>query len=377
MNAAATTIAHTGAPAVWSSAKLIELDFSGIEAVLLGWFMRDPAYIRLAKLGMHAYVASHVLGRPADLTWPDPQLAAYFSAIKNADDVPTVTAYNQSKRTVHGKGYGMTVHGLLRNNPTLFRTLKDAQRIDEVYCAVAPALPVFHQSVRHTAYTQHYLGGAATYTYDPDQRQVGGHPYQYLHWFWSVVAYERLSLGQKIWREKRGMPLIDIAGQWFGVTLGEDAKAVVAFYPQSTARGVLTEAGLKLFDPDHPLRDQYYIGDLYYGQTPLRAPIHDSFLLEVPTRKVDTVLARASAAMQAPVDALPCPIAWGMGPHLTIGVDAKVGVNWGHMEKVKLPSWAEALETSTEVASDTLYTPDDVDQEEDVADLEVRWERSA
>jgi hypothetical protein len=362
----------TAAPAVWSSARLIELDFSGIEAVLLGWFMRDPAYIRLAKLGMHAYVASHVLKRPADLRWADPELAAYFKAIKNADDVATQTAYNQSKRTVHGKGYGMTVYGLLRNNPALFPDLKAAQRIDDVYTAIAPALPAFHTAVRHTAHTQHYLGGSGVYTYDADKRWVQGHPYGYLLWFWSVVAYEKLTLTQKLWREKRKMPLIDIGGVPFGVTLGEDAKAVVAYYPQSTARGVLTEAALPLFDRDDPLADTYYIGDVYYGDTPLRAPIHDSLLLEVPTRKVDWVLERAGASMQRPVEALPCPIDWGQGTHLRIGVDAKVGLDWGHMEKVSLPSWAPGLEVSREVASDTPYTPDDADQEEDVLDLEVR-----
>ena len=33
---------------------LAEVDFSAIEAVLVGWFARSPQYITLAKLGVHS-----------------------------------------------------------------------------------------------------------------------------------------------------------------------------------------------------------------------------------------------------------------------------------------------------------------------------------
>lgn len=360
------------APGVWTGTRLLEADFSGIEAVLLGWFMRSAFYMRLAKLGMHAYVASHVLKRPADLQWPDADLARYFKAIKGADDVPTQRAYAQSKRAVHGIGYGMTVHGLLKNNPTLFKSLKEAQHIYEVYCAVAPDLPTFHQSVRQTAYETHQLGGPGTYTYDPDRRRVTGHPYQYLHWFWSVVSYRRLTETQRLWRQKRKESVLDINGIPYAEVLGEDAKRAIAFYPQSTARGVLTEACLALFDPAHPLADRCYIGDLYFGQTPMRAPIHDSLLLECPTRHLDRLIERVALAMQRPVEALPCDPAWGQGQHLTIGVDAKIGDDWGHTEKLSLPSL-----TDLGVANDAPYSPAEDADEEDVEALETIVARTA
>lgn len=354
--------------AAWSSAKILEFDYAGIEAVLLGWMMRAHEYIRLGKLGMHAYVASHVLKRPADLSWPDADLAAYFSAIKKSEDPAVQKVYSSAKRTVHAKGYGQTVHGLLKNNPHLFRTLAEAEAIDRVYCTIAPEVPQFHTVVQHTAYTQHFLGGAEAYEYHPAERKVVGHPYKYVHWFWSVVAYERLSVTQRMWREKRHMPLIEIApGQWYGVTLGEDAKRAIAFYPQSTARGVLTDAAFALFDPESPLYDTCYIGDLYYGQTPLRAPIHDSLLLEVPTRMVDRCIERVALAMQRPVEALPCPAEWGIGTHLAIGVDAKIGDDWGSMVPVGLPSLQDLG-----VANDVPYSPAEDEDESDVLDLESR-----
>src|SRR4051812_18124778 len=42
-------------------------DYSGIEAVLVGYFSGCARYTRLAKLGVHAFVASHIIKSPADL----------------------------------------------------------------------------------------------------------------------------------------------------------------------------------------------------------------------------------------------------------------------------------------------------------------------
>lgn len=350
------------APGVWDATTLVEADFAGIEAVILGWCMQDPAYVRLAKLGMHAYLASHVLKRPADLAWSDADLAAYFADIKQTKDPATKIIYQGSKRTVHGNGFGQTAMGVFLSNPALFKTQKEAQAIFDLYYTLAPSLPAFHQAVRHTAYTTHKLGGPPPYHYDPTTHTVTGHPYGYAHYFWSVVAYERLNEAQRLWRTKRKMPLIDFNGITWAVTLGEDSKRSVAFLPQSTARGVLTDACFPLFDPEDPRAATCHIGDCWFGQTPLRAPIHDSLLFEVPTRSADRLIERVAVAMQAPIPALPCPEAWGMGPALTIGVDIKVGPSWGDMTSVRVPTGVADLPASPEE-----------DEEEDQVDLATRW----
>jgi hypothetical protein len=120
---------------------------------------------------------------------------------------------------------------------------------------------------------------------------------------------------------KSGKPSAEINGRWFGIDWGEDSKRVIAFYPQSTAAGVLKRSIRALFHPDSPS----YIGDAYYGKTPLRAPIHDSLLLEVPDREWDRVLEAVYREMLRPVLEQPMPQAWGLGPYLTVGVEAKVG----------------------------------------------------
>jgi hypothetical protein len=364
-----------GAPAVWSSCVLVEFDYAGIEQVLMGWFMNNAGnYIRIAKLGTHAIVASHVLARayrqtwaPADLTLPDADLADFLRSIKKSKDDDVALKYDQSKRTVHGTAYGLTVYGMCRNFPTIFPTVKIAEETQRVYFDVAPEVPTFHTVVRHQAHQTHYLGGAETYQYLPDQMKVVGHPYGYKHWFWSVVSYQRMNPAQILFRRKRKMPLVEFGGVTYAVTLGEDAKRAVAMYPQGTARGVLTEACFPLFDPEDALADHCYIGDLYYGRTPLRAPIHDSLFMEIPRRKLDRLIERTAYAMQRPVLALPCPADWGQGAHLTIGVDAKIGEDWGHMSGLEIPSL-----TDLGVANDAPLSPAEDEDEDQLLDLETR-----
>lgn len=349
--------------------KILEFDYAGIEQVVMGWAMNEPRHIRLAKLGLHAYVASHVLKRPADLSWPDAQLAAYFKEIKNSTG-ETYVIYDRSKRNVHGSAYGLTEYGMHKTFPKAFPTVESARAVRQVYFDVAPWVPQFQSACQATAYDEFGLGGAKTYRYFQNAAKsnrwwVQGHPYGYRHDFFAVLTYERVTESQRLWHLKRKNPLVDINGIWYRIVPGEDAKRAMAFYPQSIARGVLTEAALDLFcPPDHPgFREDLYIGDAYFGYTPLRAPIHDSLLMEVPWLACDRVIEKTFRAMMAPVEELPCPAAWGIGPYLTIGVDGKIGDDWDKeaMESIHPPS----------VASDTplIYGDSDAEEDEEIADL--------
>lgn len=343
--------------------KILEFDYAGAEQVVMGWCMNSPEYIRIAKLGTHALVASHILKRPADLAWSDADLRAYFQEIKHSHDPYTATIYDRSKRTVHGTAYGLTPFGMVRQFPKTYKTLKDAEHVQAVYFAVAPAVPVFQGIVQKVAYDHHQIGGPPPYRYTPDEKHVSGHPYGYTHTFYDVLGYERLTESQRLWREKRKMPTTEISGIWYGIRLGEDAKRCIAYYPQSIVRGVLTEAAIDLFAPDwHPRhRPDLYIGDAYYGRTPLRAPVYDSLMLEVPTRAVDRVAERVFAAMGAGIEELGCPAPWGIGHHLTIGVDGMIGEDWAkdEMEPLVPPS----------VASDVAVFADAAEDDEDLTDL--------
>jgi hypothetical protein len=268
----------------------VEVDFSAIEAILTGWFCGDPNYIRLARLGIHAYLLSHLVKQPANLKWSDEDLGKLFKKLKKQHPVK----YHESKITIHGSNFGLTPYGMAQLHPHLF-TVASAKALQTLYFQLTPLLKSWHSNLRQRAHRQGYLGGS-------------DHPYHYKHWFWDV--------------------LFSSNGK---VTLGGDAKRVIAFYPQSTAAGIIKEASIKLMTPG-----PVYIGDAYHGRTPIRALIHDSILLELPLEGVGEVIRKVVQVMTAPIKVLPCPPEWNLGPYLSIGVSVKIGPTWGQMEEIDL-----------------------------------------
>jgi uracil-DNA glycosylase family 4 len=336
--------------------RLLEVDFGGSEQVDVGWYSRDPNHIRLARLGIHAGLASHVLKRPYDPSWSPEVLGAYFKEIKQAKDEKTQAVYERSKRFVHGFSYGLTIPGMVLQFPETFPNHKVAEEYADIFRSMAPKIPAWQRQVRERAFKQHYLGGP------------GDHPFGYKHWFWSVFTYKKITAGQywaivqKMKRkgiEEGDSPVAVINGQYFRINLGEDAKRCVAFYPQSTTAGKLKEAMLRLFDPEQPA----FIGDVYFGKTPLRAPIHDSLLLEIPTKVFDLVASIVVQEMQRPLTMMPCPEEWNLGPYLSTGVSVKVGTDGGDWA-----SLSTIAVTELGVGSDVLTTAA-VGDEEEVADL--------
>jgi len=266
---------------------LVEADFSGIEAVLTGWFSGDPNYIRLARLGVHAYLATYLLGEGADLSLSDADLRRIFGALKKRNPGGV---YDRAKRCVHGTNYGLTPHGMVNNYPDDF-SLRTARETQAMYFDLCPKLRDFQNNVRLRAAKSKHLGGS-------------DHPFGYIHWFWDIN-------------------LSDSGTSW----VGEDSKRVVAFYPQSSAAGVLTETCLELTNKN----SEHYIGDYTNGATPIRALVHDSILAEVPEDKVDDYIEHVTAVMERPQQAFPLEPSWGIGEYLAIGADVKVGKSWGDM----------------------------------------------
>jgi hypothetical protein len=112
---------------------------------------------------------------------------------------------------------------------------------------------------------------------------------------------------------------------------GADWNKVIAYYPQSSSAGNLFDACLLLMDPES---QNYYVGDVYHGKTPIRALIHDEILFEVPKDKLDFFLFRCRGAMEYPIYCQPLRESWNMGQFMAHKVDIKVGNNWADMEIV-------------------------------------------
>jgi uracil-DNA glycosylase family 4 len=327
--------------------RFISADYSGIEAVNVGYWSGDPNYIRGAKLGMHAYVESHLLHElkllqePASWAWPDDDLRRHFAEIK----AQFKDKYESSKRTVHGYNYGLTAYGLRETFPDLFKTRKEAERLISIYEACCPKLKPWQVSMRNLAHAQRFLLNH----------------FDYKAWFFSVVAYKKRGRGPTAgWEE----------------TLGKDAKKVVAFPPQSDAAGTIAEAALALFTPGAP----NYIGDA--GPTlraadgsatnhPLRAIIHDDLTLEVRDSEVERVRHALVYEMTRGIEEMPLPAEWGLGEFLTVGVAVKEGLNWAPVDKdLKWSSDGnpDGMHGIDDIAGDVWVEDDEDEEEEDDED---------
>lgn len=346
--------------------RLLEIDFSAIESVLTGWWMNDPTWVRLSKLGVHAYLTSHLVHRPVSLQQSDADLARALKEIKKGFHVE----YDRSKRCIYGNLYGLTPFGMVENFPDDFPTVKIAEGTQDMLYAMAPKLKGMHRHLREVAFTHGHLGGPAG-DFAQTTSTLLHHPFNYRHDFFGVLTYQPTDMiTARKWMKdpNRKDRIVLFNGRPFKINYGEDAKRVIAFPPQSSAAGVLIEAMLRLFHPESPS----YIGDMYYGQTPLRAPIHDSLLLEIPDQVFDWVASIVLQEMQRPIVQMPIPEAWGMGEYLTIGVAAKVsaiGGNWEDVEELAVP--AGTLSVDERLVGD-LHDTVEYDEIEDLLTPERR-----
>jgi DNA polymerase I-like protein with 3'-5' exonuclease and polymerase domains len=268
---------------------LFEIDYSAIEAVLVGYFARSLRYIRLAKMGVHDYLNAHILHQTGkieasdipDLGVSDKDLKAALKALKGKFPEEREIA----KRIVHGGNYGMTPRRMWELYPKEFPTLKLAAHLQAIYYEVCPEVREWQKQSIEVA----------------DNGASLRNPYGYVHHFFHVKEWFKHD-GKWDWK-------------W-----GEDAKAVLAFQPQSTAAAIIKEAMLRIKQR----------GLDYY----LRLQVHDSLVGSAHRDSVEWVRKEIAGIMTEPVDFLPLSVVGGTG-FLAIDVEAKVGERWSEMTEVK------------------------------------------
>lgn len=276
----------------------IETDFSAVEAVMVAYFAGSAQYYRFAKLGVHAYLTSHMAGRVADLSWSDSDLAAYFKRLKK--EFPDT--YNAAKRVVHGSNYLMSARRMAELYPEYFSSTKEASRLQSLYFELFPEIRKWHKDLcqRVDGTKRRSLLDGET----PDPWSLGvctaTNPFGYCHRFFDVLNWQH------------------VGGEWIS-TYSEDSKRLVAFLPQSTAAAIIKKAAKTIFY-DYPDVGEH-----------LRLLIHDSILFECPKNQADKVLTISQQVMQAPITEMPLDPSWGAGEFLTVGTESKIGKSWEEM----------------------------------------------
>ncbi len=225
---------------------LLEADWKGIEAVLVGWYANDDSYMRLARLGVHDYMGIHMAGGTVDLTQSDDALKKLFKAFKR--EHPKLR--DDAKHTVHGTNYGM--------GPRLMSDMyeipeREAKRLQTLYFDLFPKVRKWQLSVLDRASRECKLTNPFTYSMP----------------FWEVHK----------WDSKRQV--------W---AMGEDAKSAIAFLPRDTAAAMLKEVLLRL----------RYLAD----EGTMLASTHDSITCEVDEADLMRVATLLKTEMERPVPEL-------------------------------------------------------------------------
>ncbi len=280
---------------------LLEADWKGIEAVLVGWFAGDSDYMRLARLGVHDYMGIYMSGGTVDLTLDDAVLKAMFRDFKRAH--PKLR--DDAKHTVHGTNYGM---GPRLMSDMYEMTEKEAKRLQGLYFDLFPKIQTWQRSVLDRASRECKLRN----------------PFGYEMSFWEVFKWDQ----QKYQRLLRaGVP--DALAKQQAWALGEDAKSAIAFLPRDTAAAMLKEVLPRL----RPLADS---GTMI-------ASTHDSITCEIVDGDLMRVAAIVKGEMERPVKEL---------NDLVVGVELKVGSSWhaDSMSVLELPDAQEQAPTCATTA---------------------------
>lgn len=269
-------------------------DFSGIEAVLVGYEAKDPGYLRLARRDVHSFYTAYALnqldGRVSGndlplLSWDDERLFARLADIKNEFKQDR---NDLMKHLVHAINFGQGAKGaqdkIYKETDTIF-DVKIIQRLMDIYRELFPSIPKWQGQIRVEAHNNGYLRNA----------------FSYCHRFNHVFAYKNRN------------------GEWERV-LGDDAEAVLAFRPQSNAAGIMKDTLLRLYRNRFEEAGQY-----------LRLTVHDEVFCQVPNDKIDQVDTVLMEEMERPVEALPIPASYDMGTHLAVLTESKSGRSWGTM----------------------------------------------
>jgi hypothetical protein len=290
-----------------------ERDFSGIEAVLVGYFAGAPNYIRLAKTDVHSFYTAYALHTldPArvsanelpSLSWDSDRLAKRLKEIKREFNRERNGLY---KHLVHGANYLQSPKGArdhIFKNTNVPYDVKLIARVMGVYFELFPEIRQWHKDLcNRVDGTKRHSGEGGD---GPDPWTLGvcyaRNPFGYTHHFYNVLEWEK------------------IGNEWIS-TFGEDSKRLVSFLPQSTAAAIIKQAAKRIYN-EYP----------WVGET-LRLLIHDSILGEAKEGEVETCLAVSAEVMEAPIPELPLDPTWGMGEYLTINTEAKVGRSWGSMQ---------------------------------------------
>lgn len=306
---------------------IVEADWKSQEAVLLAHYANDPDYMRLALLGLNGYMASHLLGRPADLSWSDKDLGKYLADIKH--DKNNVKIYDDAKHTIY----------LVQNGGTPFLiselyevTRARAQYLYNFYFDLFPKIKRFQQQTLQKAHDECKLVNAWGYkmpfwsVFQWQQKR-----YERLRQLWVRYKTDPKAMFTKKDREVVDAIALKVSGEIGSdaaiasmcYDLGDEAKGSLSFFPRDSGAAMLKDAMLAM-------ENEYQLA----SRGILRGCIHDATLSICKRKEVDEVAEIMRLTMERPLVKL---------NNLVIPVEIAIGQSW---DKKSMEEW-HAMEVAT------------------------------
>lgn len=282
----------------------VEFDLAGAEWVIVAYLANDANMIDIVESGRSPHVAtgSLISGAPEELVSKERELLGSVTdpdglLLVRSGELPelvsgqffvprTMTIYQAGKKGNHGFNYDMRYKRFALLNEV---PETDAKPIEERYHAAYVGIrEVFHADVK---------------------RELRENDRTLVNLFGDKVRLMDQS-GPDLWDK------------------------AYSYKPQSTVAKIVTRAMVKVYQDT---------GELLRSAS-VRANVHDSLLINWPEDRYDDLIPFAQKVVEYMSPELECK-----GRRFTLGVDVKVGPNWGAMEKLRLPKAPKhALEEALE-----------------------------
>jgi len=261
---------------------LMARDYASIEAVMVGYLANDPVYVRLAKLGVHDFFVSHVIGKPADLAWSDADLRAYFEELKRTQK----PLRQKCKTVVHASNYLTTPFKVHMEFPDVFPDVGSARWYQDAYLRLFPKLKTWQYATCEEAEQHGFVTAPSGF------RMHYTEPFEY-----------KFNKAKGKWTKE----------------YGPQAKEVVAAKPQHMGAVYLMTAAVAMAR-EYP-----------EFKACMRLLIHDEVFWECPEDEAEAWDVKMQAVMERPLACMPCPPDWGQGDFLSVLTEGKKGNRWSDM----------------------------------------------
>jgi hypothetical protein len=279
----------------------VEADKKSFHVATMGYCASDKDYIRFSQTDPHSVLGSYIdpsiIGQSISMKWSDEDIlraAGEFKKrckeIKAKDPLHNINVRQEmAKPTVLGNQLGLGAVKLQRQNRRFIKTVKEAERLQELISGLFPKVEAFKAAIREKGHIQRYLINE----------------FGFIDYFFDVFSFQ-FNKKSNQWAKKHG----------------DDSERVVAFPVQSNAFGMIQTEWLEL--------ERQGVNEEHNGIN----SIHDSLIFMPEISKLDRCIEQVAKVMNAPCEYL---INGATGPEgLKVMVEFSVGQNWKEMREIKI-----------------------------------------